>query len=37
MAYRMQTAVPELMDISAEPQHIHDAYGTQPGQGEFRQ
>ena len=32
MAYRMQTSVPELMDISSEPKHIHDLYGTQPGQ-----
>lgn len=28
LAYRMQTSVPELMDISAESQRIHDAYGT---------
>src|SRR5690606_2783927 len=26
LAYRMQTAVPELMDISSEPEHIHEAY-----------
>jgi hypothetical protein len=35
LAYRMQTAVPELMDISAEPEHIHEAYGTQPGKESF--
>ncbi|HEY3281252.1 MAG TPA: DUF1501 domain-containing protein, partial [Armatimonadota bacterium] len=31
LAYRMQTSVPELMDISKEPQAVHEAYGTQPG------
>lgn len=35
LAYRMQTSVPELMDISAEPQSVHDAYGTKPGQTSF--
>lgn len=35
LAYRMQTSVPELMDISAEPQSIHEMYGTQPGQTSF--
>jgi len=29
MAFRMQTEVPELMDISREPQHVKDLYGTQ--------
>jgi len=28
LAYRMQTSVPELMDIDSEPQAIHDLYGT---------
>ena len=27
MAYRMQTSVPDLMDISQEPEHIVDLYG----------
>jgi hypothetical protein len=27
MAYRMQTSVPELADLSKEPQHILDMYG----------
>ena len=27
MAYRMQTSVPETMDISSEPDHIFDMYG----------
>jgi hypothetical protein len=35
LAYRMQTSVPELMDISKEPAHIHEMYGTQPGTANF--
>ena len=35
LAYRMQSSVPELMDISREPKHIHAMYGTQPGQVSF--
>lgn len=35
MAYRMQSAVPELMDISKEPKHIHEMYGTVPGKASF--
>ncbi len=34
MAFRMQSAVPELVDISTEPQHVLDLYGadvTKPG------
>lgn len=34
MAYRMQTSVPEVMDISKEPDHIYQMYGpdsTRPG------
>ncbi len=27
MAYRMQTSVPELMDISKEPDHVFEMYG----------
>jgi hypothetical protein len=27
MAYRMQTSVPEIMDISKEPDYIYDMYG----------
>jgi len=27
MAYRMQTSVPELADLSTEPQHVLDLYG----------
>jgi hypothetical protein len=32
LAFRMQTAVPEVMDISREPRPILDMYGAQPGQ-----
>ncbi|MCC6510656.1 MAG: DUF1501 domain-containing protein [Pirellulaceae bacterium] len=31
LAFRMQTSVPEVMDISREPQHVLDAYGAKPG------
>ena len=31
LAYRMQLAVPEVMDLSTEPQHILDMYGAKPG------
>ncbi len=27
MAYRMQTSVPEIMDVSKEPEYIYDMYG----------
>lgn len=27
LAYRMQTAVPELADVSSEPEHVFDLYG----------
>ena len=29
MAFRMQSSVPELTDVSGEPQHIHDLYGPE--------
>jgi len=35
MAYRMQTSVPDLMDVSKEPPHIHELYGTEPGKNTF--
>jgi hypothetical protein len=35
MAYRMQSSVPELTDISKEPRHIHELYGTEPGKTSF--
>jgi uncharacterized protein (DUF1501 family) len=35
MAFRMQTSVPELMDISKEPRKILEMYGTKGGDGTF--
>lgn len=35
LAFKMQTSVPELMDISQEPQHMLDLYGAKPGDGSF--
>ena len=35
MAYRMQSSVPELVDISKEPAAIHEMYGTEPGKKSF--
>jgi hypothetical protein len=35
MAYKMQSSVPELTDLSKEPAKIHELYGTQPGQTSF--
>jgi hypothetical protein len=35
MSYRMQTSVPELMDISREPASVHELYGTEPGRASF--
>ncbi len=35
LAFRMQTSVPEVMDISREPRHILDMYGAQPGAVSF--
>ncbi|SUJ28863.1 Uncharacterized protein conserved in bacteria [Sphingobacterium spiritivorum] len=35
MAYKMQVAVPEVMDIASEPEYIHELYGTQPGKESF--
>jgi hypothetical protein len=35
LAFRMQVAVPEVMDISREPQQVLDLYGAQPGAGSF--
>jgi hypothetical protein len=30
LAYRMQTSVPDVMDISKEPKHVLEAYGAKP-------
>jgi hypothetical protein len=35
MAYRMQTSVPDLMDISKEPKSVLEAYGAVPGKPSF--
>jgi hypothetical protein len=35
MAFRMQTSVPGLMDVSNEPNRILDMYGTRGGDGSF--
>jgi uncharacterized protein (DUF1501 family) len=35
MAFRMQTSVPGLMDLSGEPQKVLDLYGTRGADGSF--
>jgi len=35
MAFNMQMSVPEVMDITQEPDYIHQMYGTQPGEASF--
>jgi uncharacterized protein (DUF1501 family) len=35
MAYRMQASVPDLIDISKEPESVHSLYGTEPGKSGF--
>jgi len=35
LAFRMQSSVPELMDVSGESKEIFDLYGTQGGDGSF--
>ena len=35
LSCRMQASVPELVDISNEPGHIHELYGTKPGETSF--
>lgn len=35
LAFKMQASVPELMDISKEPQHVLDLYGTKGADGSF--
>ena len=35
MAYRMQTSVPDVMDISKEPPAMQERYGTTPGRASF--
>jgi hypothetical protein len=35
LAFRMQTSVPELMDISKEPKAVLESYGAEPGKASF--
>jgi hypothetical protein len=35
LAFKMQTSIPELIDVSDEPQHVLDLYGTQGADGTF--
>ena len=35
LAYRMQTSVPEVMDISREPAAVLENYGAKPGEASF--
>jgi hypothetical protein len=35
MAFRMQTSVPELMDIAKEPKEVLEMYGAEPGKASF--
>ena len=35
LAYRMQIAVPDVMDISKEPKEVQESYGAKPGDGSF--
>jgi hypothetical protein len=35
LAYRMQVTVPEVFDISREPDYIRASYGAKPGEGSF--
>ncbi len=35
MAYKMQSSVPEVMDISRETKNVQDMYGAKPGQRSY--
>jgi hypothetical protein len=35
LAFRMQTSVPELMDLAQEPKAVLEAYGAEPGKASF--
>ena len=35
LAFKMQTSVPGLMDLSEEPKHVLEMYGAKPGDGSF--
>ncbi|HTI73329.1 MAG TPA: DUF1501 domain-containing protein [Candidatus Limnocylindria bacterium] len=35
LAFRMQTSVPELVDIAKEPKEVLESYGAEPGKASF--
>ena len=35
LAYRMQTSVPDLLELSQEPAHVLERYGAKPGERSF--
>jgi len=35
LAFKMQSSVPDLIDVSEEPEHILEMYGTQGGDGSY--
>ncbi|HEY3741343.1 MAG TPA: DUF1501 domain-containing protein [Bryobacteraceae bacterium] len=35
LAFKMQSSVPDLVDVSKEPQSVLDMYGAKPGDGSF--
>ena len=35
LAFKMQTSVPDLTDMSREPKHVLEMYGASPGDGSF--
>jgi len=35
LAFKMQASVPQLVDVSGEPQSVLDMYGAKPGDGSF--
>ncbi len=35
MAFRMQSSIPDLVDMSKEPAHVFEAYGAKPGDGSY--
>jgi hypothetical protein len=35
LAFKMQTSVPSLVDLSGEPKHVLEMYGTKGGDGSF--
>lgn len=35
LAFKMQSSVPDLMDVAGEPASVHEMYGTTPGRPSF--